>query len=231
MLLKVFIAIFLSIKCASFAEGINITANETSPKEEKLILVTGCGRSGTGYMCKFLKASGVLVLHEYMGKQGSVSWLMGAEVDKAPWGPLSKNYKFKHIFHQVRDPVKVIQSFYNVPPLATWEWIQNILPQIKDTDPLLTKCAKYWIYWNKMVEEKAEWTYRIEDFDTDYVEMAKRLDLKFDKKVLSQIGKKNNTKGPPTRVITWEILKGELDTDTYHHLRKLARHYGYLPVE
>ena len=82
--------------------------------ENKKVLVTGCGRSGTGYMCTFLKASGLDVHHEYMGADGSVSWLMGATVDKAPWGPLAKGFHFEHVFHQVRNPLKVIQSLLGV---------------------------------------------------------------------------------------------------------------------
>lgn len=206
----------------SFAQGVL-----PSQKQKKLVLVTGCGRSGTGYMCKFLKASGLNVHHEYMGNDGSVSWLMGADVNWAPWGPLSKDYEFQHIFHQVRNPIKVIQSFYNVPMLATWEWVCSILPQIKESDPLLTKCAKYWVYWNLMVEARAEWTYRIEDFDKCYKEMGQRLKIEFDENVLKSISKKSNTKGPPTRVITWEILKKELDYDTYNKVVKLAKRYGY----
>lgn len=216
---KYFVAFSLLIAC--LLEG---------AVEHKKVLVTGCGRSGTGYICAFLKASGLDVHHEYMGADGSVSWLMGATVDEAPWGPLAKDYRFDHVFHQVRNPIKVIQSFYNVPPLATWEWIGRCLPQIKADDPLLTKCAKYWVYWNKMVTKKAEWTFRIEDFDVTYREMGRRLGIDLKAEVLQKIGKKTNTKGLPKRVITWKILKDELDARTYREVVKLARHYRY-PTE
>ena len=216
-MMKYFVAFVLLI--ASFLEG--------KALEHKRVLVTGCGRSGTGYMCVFLKASGLDVHHEYMGADGSVSWLMGATVDEAPWGPLSKDFHFDHIFHQVRNPIKVIQSFYNVPMRATWEWIGRCLPQIKADDPLLTKCAKYWVYWNKMVAKKAEWTFRIEDFDDDYQELGRRLGIELKPEVLQKIGKKTNSKGPPQRVITWKILKEELDPETYREVVKLARHYKY----
>lgn len=194
----------------------------------RLVLVTGCGRSGTGYMARFLRSSGVDILHEHMGSDGSVSWLMAARIDWAPWGPLAKDYKFEHVFHQVRDPLKVIQSFYNVPPRATWEWISAVIPQIKLTDSDLTKCAKYWVYWNLMAEKRAEWTYRIEDFDKAYKEMGRRLGKTFDETILHSIPKDTNTKGPPIRVITWEILHDELDSDTYNKVRSLAQRYGYI---
>lgn len=196
-------------------------------KIPRLLLVTGCGRSGTGYMTEFLRASGLDLLHEHMGNDGSVSWLMASEIDWAPWGPLSKEYKFKHIFHQVRNPLKVIQSFYNVPPRATWEWICAVVPQIKLTDSDLIKCSKYWYYWNLMAEARAEWTYRIEDFDTAYIEMGKRLGRDLNENVLKSLPKNTNTKGPPVRVITWAILKDELDNDTFEKVQSLAQLYGY----
>ena len=196
-------------------------------KQPKKLLVTGCGRSGTTYMNVFLRASGWDVNHEWMGGDGSVSWLLGAETDKAPWGPLARDFEFEHIFHQVREPLKVIQSFYNSPPLATWLWISHCIPQVKMSDTKLTKCAKYWIHWNKMVEAKAEWRYRIEDFDVQYKEMGRRLGVEFDPAILAGVSKKTNTRGPPARTITWGILRKELDPPVYRQVRNLAKRYGY----
>lgn len=205
------------------------TTPDVSPKVKRLVLITGCGRSGTGYMKDFLKASGLDVRHEYMGADGSVSWLMAADVDRAPWGPLSKDFHFKHVFHQIRDPLKVMQSFYDYPPRATWEWISDVIPEIKLTDSDMTKVAKYWYYWNLMAEAKAEWSYRIEDFDKKYIEMGRRLGLRFDKKVLAGISKKNNSKGPVKTLFTWSLLKAEIDPDLYEKICKLAERYGYAP--
>ena len=144
----------------------NHNLESTASKSVKNVLVIGCGRSGTAYISKFLKASGIDAPHEHrMGSDGCVSWLMTADVHWAPWGPLFRNYKFRHIFHQVRNPLKVIQSFYNVPPSASWEWICKVIPEIKMFEPNLVKCAKYWFYWNRLAASRAEWTYRIEDFD------------------------------------------------------------------
>jgi hypothetical protein len=207
--------------------GKNYLDRYTDQKIPRLVLVTGCGRSGTGYMTEFLRAQGLDVGHEHMGKKGSVSWLMAAEVDHAPWGPLFKDYAFKHIFHQVRDPIKMIQSFYNEPPRATWEWIAQVIPEISLSDSDLTKCAKYWYYWNLMAEDKAEWTYRIEDIQFVCEEMGDRLGLEFYTSIVDKISKTTNTKGPPHRVITWSILEEEVDADLYEMVRSLAERYGY----
>lgn len=197
-------------------------------REPRLLLITGCGRSGTQYIFKVLRQSGIDVTHEHtMGLDGCVSWLMAAHVDWAPWGPLSKKYAFKHIFHQVREPTKVIQSVFNVPPSAGWKWIMRSIPEILDTDSALTKCAKYWYYWNLMAEEQAEWTYRIEEIDAVYSLMGKKLGKKFNTETPKNISKKSNSKGAPKYVITWKTLYEELDPDLYEKVYSLAYRYGY----
>lgn len=201
-------------------------AAQPTPKK---LLIIGCGRSGTAYMTEVLKAAGLNVGHERQVRgDGIVSHLMAADLDHAPWGPLARDYTFEHTFHQVRDPVKVIQSYYNSPPLVKWKWINESVPQVKLTDTRLMKCAKYWIHWNKMAERKAQWTYRIEDFDTQCQEMGRRLGITLNPEILAGISKTTNTRrSPSARVITWEILKKELNPPTYKQLCNLAKRYGY----
>lgn len=197
-------------------------------KETRLVLITGCGRSGTQYINKVLRQSGLDVEHEHkMGAHGCVSWLMTARLDWAPWGPLANHYKFRHIFHQVREPTKVIQSCFNTPPTAGWKWIMRSIPEIQLSDSLLTKCAKYWYYWNLLAERQAEWTYRIEEIDSIYVEMGKKLGQQFNAETPKMISKKSNSKGAPKYPITWSVLRQELDPALYENVRSLARRYGY----
>lgn len=199
--------------------------------DERILLITGCGRSGTQYTHDFLNKSGLQVGHESVREHGSVSWLLNSDASWAPWGPLRKDFRFKHVFHQVRDPLKVIQSFYNVPPRATWKWIAETVKEIHLDDPDLVKCAKYWIHWNLLAESRSEWTYRIEDFDRDYMQMAVRLQYPLKKSVLNTVPKTTNTKVRSDDVIiTWELLQAELPPELYQQLVDLAAHYGYKVV-
>jgi len=214
-------------------DSLDITLNDpsdlTKTKQKRLVLITGCGRSGTTYMTEFLRKSGLDVLHEQMGRDGSVSWIMGAETDWAPVGPLLKNFEFDHIFHQVRHPLKVIRSYYNSPPGVTWEWICSIIPEISLEDSPLTRCAKYWYYWNLMIENKAEWTYRIEDFAEKYQELGERLGLVFEEEVLMAVPTDVNTRVKPGHIsINWNYLKKNVDRKVYLQVRRLAKRYGYL---
>jgi len=205
------------------------TPDLVKSKEKRFLLITGCGRSGTTYMTEFLRLSGLDVRHEKMGADGSVSWIMGAETDWTPVGPLLKDYEFEHIFHQVRHPLKVIQSYYNSHPGVTWEWICTIIPEISMKDSVITRCAKYWYYWNLMIEEKAEWTYRIEDFSEIYPEMADRLGLVFDSETLTAVPTDANTRVKEEHTaITWKFLKENVDRKVYFQVRSLAKKYGYL---
>lgn len=204
---------------------------ESDKKMRRFLLITGCCYSGTEYMSKFLQASGLDVEHEYMNSEGCVSWLMASRIKSTPWGPLSINYKFDHVFHQVRSPIKVIQSVYNFFPVDLWPWIYDVVPEIKRTDPLLVRSVKYWYYWNLLCEDVAEWRFRIEDFDVQYEEMAERLGLQFDDMVLGLIDKGTNKKDGKIEQVTWEMLKQNLDSDFYEKVCNLTRRYGYHPVD
>lgn len=202
---------------------------DTNEKISRFILITGSCYSGTEYTSKFLIASGLDIEHEYMNSQGCVSWLMTSRLKTTPWGPLSINYKFDHVFHQVRDPLKVIQSVYNFFPVDLWHWIYDVVPEIKSSDSLIVRSAKYWYYWNTLAESQAEWTYRIEDFDSKYKEMGERLGLGFDEDILRSISKNTNKKSGSTKAISWDFLKENLDSDLFEKICTLAEHYGYNP--
>lgn len=218
------------ITIALVCQGFLLLADPV-PKEEKIhrfLLVTGCGRSGTVYMTKFLLASGLKVGHEHhMEDDGIVSWLMASNTSWAPWGPSPQGYTFEHVFHQVRHPLRVIQSYYNSPTGAGWDWIGRSIP-IKPSESKLLKCAKFWYYWNLLAESKAEWTYKLEDFDTLYLEFGQRLGLELDKAILDSISKEINTKvKPDSTIITWKMLKEELPPKFYIKFIELALRYGY----
>ncbi len=126
------------------------------------VLITGCGRSGTIYTSTLLGACGLEVPHENnMGKDGIASWLFGAESSTAPWGPAPSEYSFEHIVHLVRNPLSSIPSITTFKRSA-WDYITRQVP-IDPSDPLLLRAAKYWLYWNELVEKRAHLRLRIEE--------------------------------------------------------------------
>ena len=81
--------------------------------------------------------------HEREGHFGVVSWAMTADSKRTPWGPGYDRYLFKHIFHQVRHPLKTIASAKNEPQ-RSWAFIKQFVPEINLDEPKVAKAAKYW---------------------------------------------------------------------------------------
>lgn len=217
LLMIVFIASFLS--SALQAE-----------EEERLLLIIGCARSGTTYIAHVLHKCGLEVLHERMGKEGASSWFMTIDTDTVPWGdiqPARNGTQFQHIFHQVRDPLKVISSVFSTETKECWDFIMLHIPQIHESDDHLLKCAKYWYYWNLKAEEQAEWTYRIEDLENEWAEFQRRLGRVLPVEALTQVPTNTNTR-PHAHDYTWNELKAQLGSKWYKKVRKLAQRYGYV---
>ncbi len=194
----------------------------------RLVLVTGCARSGTTFMSEFLCKNGLDVPHENIGKDGSVSWPMAVDDIVSPWGPCTKDYEFDHVFLQLRNPLKVISSVYVSEPPQSWAYICQHIKEIKKRDSHLTRCVKYWIYWNLKAEEKADFIYQIEKLEGVVGKMSAILQRPLDKKLVSTISKNTNTRYfPDKKEFTWKELKQQLDPDLYKLLKEVAWHYGY----
>lgn len=238
-----YIILWAMIYCAAFANlcgensGIDFVEEELDSSWEakgvlpptkpihKLVLVTGCARSGTTFIAEVLQHCGLNVVHEAAGKDGIVSWLMAARDTHTPYGPGYYNYRFKHIFHQVRDPLKTMASLTTEHAKA-WQFVMKHTPQIKAEDPMIVKCAKYWYYWNKRAEAKAEWTYRVEDIENALEEMGRRMGIHLDKEAIHKVRKTINHR-ERTVEYTWAEVKANLSPTRYKKLIDLARKYGY----
>ncbi len=197
--------------------------------ESNFLLITGCGRSGTSYMTKFLKKSGVRVEHEKPGEDGCVSWPMSVNY-YSPWGPNAGNIEFIHVFHQVRNPLHVITSFYtNLPSLDRdeWEFIRKHVPEISREDSLLLHCAKYWYYWNLKAEKISHMRYQIENLEQTLPEIAKLTGLKLDPELLKKLAINENSWLPTPDKITWKELKSELPNELFENIQSMSERYGY----
>lgn len=194
-------------------------------REPRLLLITGCARSGTAYIADFLKLNGLKIEHERDAPDGTVAWQMAVDSDGGAWCPGANHYTYKHTFHQVRDPLKTIASASHEPDKA-WLYTCKYVPQIKMEDPPLVRAAKYWYYWNLQAEKKSEWTYRIENLENELPKMSKRLKFKLDKNLLEKVPKNTNHRGQ-TQVPTWKELKAILDPSLYKKIVRMAKRYGY----
>lgn len=208
----------------TFALVLILTASHFFPKKHHLLIV-GCARSGTAYTAKVLNELGLQIGHEKMGRDGIIFWHLTPKIARSE--KYSKHNQFEHIFHQVRDPLKVISSVYVTEDRNSWSFITKYLPQIKVQDSHLVKCAKYWYYWNLEAEKIAEWTYRLEEIDDHWEEFEKHIGKKL-KRANVKVRKDTNTwQTGNYRTFTWQDLKTELDPELFENIQKLALKYGY----
>lgn len=222
--------VFLCLSNSINAKSEERSQNSSNQVEEKMLLITGCGRSGTDYISKFLQHSGIDILHENPGGAfGCVSWTMAFDL-YSPWGPPAVGMKFVHIFHQVRNPLRVISSWYNYlynVESDEWKLIKKCIPIFYKEDSLIVHCVKYWIYWNLRAEAIAEWRYRIEDFENVLPEFEARLGITLDRTLLKTLPRNTNTWGPIEKKVTWSFLQEVLPPRLYRKLEKTAFRYGY----
>jgi hypothetical protein len=205
--------------------------------QKRLLLVTGCARSASGYISAVLQVCGLDVKHEAIGRDGCVSWTMAVESRETPWGPpRDGSVEFEHVFHQVRHPLAVISSVWTTEGPRSWGFIPTHVPKIRETDSIEVRCAKYWYYWNRTAGRLAEWTYRIEDLANVWPELCQRLGRKLDVRYLAVVSKTINARNtkPPSRVtnilerdFTWQDLRKLLKPRLFNNICKLAQRYGY----
>jgi hypothetical protein len=189
------------------------------------LLITGCARSGTGFISHLLQACKMQIGHEKTQKDGVSSWVMCTDAKHVPWAVDSRHkIRFSHIFHQVRHPLNVIASVQTEGE-PSWKYILKHIPEIKKEDSRIVKCAKYWYYWNLKAEQQAEWTYQVEQIDQVWNEFCSRLGRKLNRSQLEAVPRNVNTRTHTE--ISWEDLKAQLDPELYDNIQKLAARYGY----
>lgn len=116
------------------------------------VLVTGCGRSGTGFAAKALQHIGLDVRHEEMGKDGTSDW---KEVAR------TTSLEYEHVIQVVRDPLPWIGSFLTVGD-SSWEFIHKN-QGTKPTESKIKDCLIHWIKWNRWANRICDVVIRLDD--------------------------------------------------------------------
>lgn len=200
------------------------------------LLVTGCARSGTAYTTQVLRAAGLEIEHEVLGRDGCVSWLMAVEAKTAPWRrAVRRELVFEHILHQVREPLASISSCLATEPELTWDYVTQNLADVKAKNPI-ARCAEYWYYWNLKAGSVAEWTYRVEDIEQQWPEFQRRLGVSapFPRQIPKNVNcRKVKLRGRPDasvvdgKPLSWDDIADAVGPEFYKKVRLLAASYGY----
>ena len=213
----------------------------------KHLLVTGTGRCGTHFMSKALSKAGLDIPHERVGEHGTSSHFFATDSDwypmfthdddiKAHIGERKSDYRFRHIIHMVRDPLKCIHSINAVFRKPTYDFFvdNKIIPNSYDP---FEKRGKYWkamlVYYfvNKYIEGKHKKAIRVRLEDISKVWSSLMIDIDFPELPLI-VDKPSNTGGSvmpffnTQKPITIEKLF-ETDYEIAEKVFELAVRYGY----
>jgi len=189
-----------------------------------MLLITGCGRSGTKYISMVLRRAGLDVGHETrLGEDGIVSSFWTVDADRYPGrhvqGPQPK---FDVILHQVRNPLRTISSL-TTGSQKSWKWNARYIPIAEDA-PALRKAADYWYYWNLLADARSDWTYNIELLEEEWEEFSRMTGITCTYGEATD-GLSKNTNTRPHIEYTWTDIKHI--TPLYEEIRILAMSYGY----
>lgn len=198
-------------------------------------LITGCGSSGTKYICNLLNLNGIEVNHDFdsIGKNGFVS---NAFVNDEVWIYDKKKYpleiikkkilitRFHNIIHIVRHPLKVIPSI-----ICKWNnknkiWLhieKGVLASEKDKNINILNAMKYWVYHNKYIMKYTNKVVKLEDVIENCNNLAKYVN-KSSLKQYNKVVNSSNTK----EKIDWDILFN-IDKDITNEIINLCKIYGY----
>lgn len=142
-------------------------------KENTLIprlLITGTGRSGTGYIAKVLTFSGLSCGHERWWNPYDIH-TPGILAD-ASWCALPLGLDDYHgiICHQVRQPLDVITSLVR-DPITRHPDYALLHARLVDADPkdLLTYAVRSWITYTEAAEKASVMTWRLDDINTELI--------------------------------------------------------------
>lgn len=187
-------------------------------------VVTGAGRSGTGYMSKLLTSVGIPCGHEQVfGLDGmrDTPYQAGSSWLAMPW--LADLAADVRVIHLVRHPVKAISSLLTVRALQTEPYaafIRRHVPRLVEWKTDADRATYYWLKWNQAVEAHADYRHRVEDKPDDlwrFLGISPQGPL-FDDKTYNH--------RPEFEPITLDV--GRLESGLQAGLVVMASRYGYL---
>jgi hypothetical protein len=190
--------------------------------KEALLFVACCPRSGSQYAAELLARSGLRVGHERMPRAGVgfVSCLFAVDEGKyaAKHGGRLSEYRFDHVWHQVRHPLRSIRSCADTLQDDFWPW-QEEFTGVPGRS--VEAVAWFWVRWNEIIESlQPAIRYRVEDMPERWDELMFRLDRRGTP--LPWVPPGFGAVRHDTPELAWGDLGNAAET-----VRAMARRYGY----
>jgi hypothetical protein len=141
-------------------------------------VITGTGRSGTGFMSKVLSGVGVPCYHEsvygpdgeakWSFQRGDSSWLALPHLEAGDFDG--------YVLHVVREPVATINSFVGIRFFddamadkhgAYRQFAEVHAPEVFELSDPVERAVAWWVVWNERCAAVADATVRVEDLSGD----------------------------------------------------------------
>ena len=190
-----------------------------------MLVITGTGRSGTGYMSKLLTAVGVECGHEQVYTPHGV-----AKKDvpaESSWCAVPHLQSPSVVI--IRHPLKVVKSWLELGIFLTrseWgEFVKRYSPMVYTYKRPEDRALARWLYWNMYATSKADLVIRLEDMNLENLNRILKLGgfNAVDKlPELGRINKKTNYKKH-----TWDGDWTDFDPNLARAAQEFARQWGY----
>lgn len=216
----------------SGAPSSHLAGPASSESTRARFVVTGCGRSGTGYVSQLLSALGVPCGHEAIyGPTGPGGW--GGLLGDSSWLAVPYLDEFDGtVIHLVRDPRKVVESHLRIQFFADHhrtsyqQALRRAAPEVFHPGGQFERACRYWVLWNGIVERHTDQRIPVEGLDPANLlgalgASALAEDQALIQRVLAAVPTTYNSRqGRTAPNVGWDELPGDV--------RALALKYGYL---
>lgn len=190
-------------------------------------LVTGCGRSGTHFVNKFLQLNGIDVGHEAPGEKGVVGWDYGV---RQVWR--DRNMDFEHKVHLIRDPRKSIRSMQTIKDRG-WALILKYAPECRPPEPnrndLILASGRYWLYWNRSAMALCDLSVKLEEFEDNLDKLSGIFGKKLDPALIAKAREHSDSRKSSNSYGDTDSLAyiARKDPELYNGIKELADEFGY----
>ncbi len=186
-------------------------------------VIAGTGRSGSSYIARLLTEAGIKCHHERVFSLAGYRPCFDVRGESS-WFAVPYLSEYEGIvLHQVREPLATVAS------LASRQmWGFGIIGrQIEVTDDPLLNAVRFYVHWNRLCEARADYRYRLEDIDTEIVNVCAfvapdRVDAAVS--VATSLNKRINTRPSAHELSGYDDLPEGRDTE---ELRLQSERYGY----
>lgn len=183
-------------------------------------LVSCAPRSGSRKVYGLLEKCGLKLGYEKWGEDGVVSWQHSTQ-GRYKW-------EVKKLIHLTRDPLETIASMAYALNKCAYSFIFNERSAPPKRNELYDAMYAYYI-WNEMIEEKADYRFKLEDLIKSKTEFKKLVDVfgvDISWGLLDNIDFESKVNAHEHKSLTWEDLENE-DQILTSKIKEMAKRYSY----